>query len=40
MVERKQESGERPMSSLASKQGPRYRHIAGEEEPFETIAVE
>ena len=28
------------MSSLASKQGPRYRHIAGEEEPFETIAVE
>jgi taurine dioxygenase len=40
MVERKQESGERPMSSLAGKQGPRYRHIAGEEEPFETIAVE
>jgi len=28
------------MSSLAGKQGPRYRHIAGEEEPFETIAVE
>ena len=28
------------MSSLASKQGPRYRHVAGEEEPYETIAVE
>ena len=28
------------MSSLASKQGPRYRHLAGEEEPYETIAVE
>src|ERR1700730_17630385 len=28
------------MSSLASKQGPRYRHIAGEEEPYETIGVE
>src|SRR6188474_589321 len=28
------------MSSLASKQGPRYRHTAGEEEPYETIAVE
>ena len=25
------------MSSLASKQGPRYRHTAGEEEPYETI---
>src|SRR5664279_3186700 len=28
------------MSSLASKQGPRYRHTTGEEEPYETIAVE
>ena len=28
------------MSSLASKQGPRIRHITGEEEPYETIAVE
>src|SRR3954447_7917297 len=30
----------KPMSSLASKQGPRYRHTAGEEEPYETIGVE
>src|SRR5437763_740204 len=29
-----------PMNSLASKQGPRYRHTSGEEEPYETIAVE
>jgi taurine dioxygenase len=28
------------MSSLASKQGPRCRHPAGEGEPYETIAVE
>src|SRR3978361_953496 len=28
------------MSSLASKQGPRYRPRDGEEEPFETIGVE
>src|ERR1700726_5354811 len=28
------------MSSLASKQGPRYRHTADESEPFETIGVE
>ena len=28
------------MSSLSGKQGPRYRHTAGEEEPYETIAVE
>src|SRR5258707_7491756 len=28
------------MSSLASKQGPRYRHIADETEPYETIGVE
>src|ERR1041384_8145604 len=28
------------MSSLAGKQGPRYRHTAGEEEPYETISVE
>ena len=28
------------MSSLSSKQGPRYRHLAGETEPYETIGVE
>src|ERR1700740_346899 len=28
------------MSSLASKQGPRYRHAADGTEPYETIAVE
>ena len=28
------------MSSLSGKQGPRYRHVAGESEPYETIAVE
>ena len=28
------------MSSLSSKQGPRYRHVADEAEPFETIGVE
>ena len=28
------------MSSLSSKQGPRYRHTAGEDEPYETIGVE
>ena len=28
------------MSSLSGKQGPRYRHIAGESEPYETIGVE
>src|SRR5436190_23699763 len=28
------------MSSLASKQGPRYRHVADETEPYETIGVE
>src|ERR1700724_2336777 len=28
------------MSSLASKQGPRYRHAADSTEPYETIAVE
>jgi taurine dioxygenase len=28
------------MSSLAGKQGPRYRHIADDAEPYETIAVE
>jgi taurine dioxygenase len=28
------------MSSLASKQGPRYRHTADEEESYKTIAVE
>src|SRR6185369_3049731 len=32
--------GSAPMSSLSSKQGPRYRHIAGETEPYETIGVE
>ena len=28
------------MSSLSGKQGPRYRHVADESEPYETIAVE
>src|ERR1700735_4661281 len=28
------------MSSLSSKSGPRYRHVADEAEPYETIAVE
>src|SRR4030081_4001802 len=28
------------MSSLSSKQGPRYRPVAGETEPYETIGVE
>jgi hypothetical protein len=28
------------MSSLSGKQGPRYRHVASEAEPYETIAVE
>jgi taurine dioxygenase len=28
------------MSSLSGKHGPRYRHVAGEAEPYETIAVE
>ncbi len=28
------------MSSLSGKQGPRYRHAAGEAEPYETIGVE
>ena len=28
------------MSSLSGKQGPRYRHIAGHAEPYETIGVE
>src|SRR2546428_10034973 len=32
--------GDAPMSSLSGKQGPRYRHLAGEAEPYETIAVE
>src|SRR6187401_3660093 len=28
------------MSSLSSKQGPRYRHVAGETDAYETIGVE
>ena len=28
------------MSSLSGKQGPRYRHVAGESDPYETIGVE
>jgi len=28
------------MSSLSGKQGPRYRHLDGDTEPYETIAVE
>jgi hypothetical protein len=35
-----QKFAEDPMSSLASKQGPRYRHTADEAEPYETIGVE
>jgi taurine dioxygenase len=33
-------SPEEAMSSLSSKQGPRYRHIADDAEPYETIGVE
>src|SRR3954454_13433681 len=29
-----------PMSSLSGKQGPRYRHVTAESEPYETIGVE
>src|SRR5439155_17878393 len=32
--------GRTSMSSLSGKQGPRYRHSAGEAEPYETIGVE
>src|SRR6201999_4079707 len=32
--------GGRRMSSLASKQGPRYRHADGEAEPYEPIGVD
>src|SRR3981189_927795 len=32
--------GRTPMSSLSGKQGPRYRHTAGDTEPYETIGVE
>src|SRR5665213_3509360 len=35
-----QNSRRTPMSSLAGKQGPRYRHTSGDEEPYETIGVE
>src|SRR5437764_6096972 len=28
------------MSSLSGKQGPRYRHLAGDTEPYESIGVE
>jgi alpha-ketoglutarate-dependent taurine dioxygenase len=28
------------MSSLSGKQGPRYRHAAGDTEPYETIGIE
>ena len=28
------------MSSLAGKQGPRYRHVADEARPYQTIGVE
>src|SRR4249920_1182382 len=37
---RNQKSRRTPMSSLASKQGPRYRHTADSTEPYETIGVE
>src|ERR1700738_287573 len=40
MAGNQQATGGPAMSSLASKQGPRYRHIADETEPYETIAVE
>ena len=33
-------AGRNVMSSLSGKQGPRYRHVADESEPYETIAVE
>src|ERR1700688_4716280 len=32
--------GRTPMSSLASKQGPRYRHTADSTESYETIGVD
>src|SRR3984957_1805922 len=32
--------GRTPMSSLSSKQGPRYRHTVDSAEPYETIGVE
>ena len=28
------------MSSLSSKQGPRYRHIAGETEPYDAVILD
>ncbi len=28
------------MNSLSGKQGPRYKHLADESEPYETISVE
>src|SRR6185503_12703280 len=33
-------AGRNRMSSLSGKQGPRYRHVADESEPYETIGVE
>ncbi|MGH7082124.1 MAG: TauD/TfdA dioxygenase family protein [Acetobacteraceae bacterium] len=36
----KAQAGRYPMSSLSSKQGPRYKHRGGEREAYETIAVE
>src|SRR3984893_1847454 len=35
-----QKSRRTPMSSLASKQGPRYRHTSDNAEPYETIGIE
>src|SRR3981189_1930810 len=32
--------GRTPMSSLSGKQGPRYRHTAGDTDAYDTIAVE
>src|SRR5437764_8830160 len=32
--------GRPSMSSLSGKQGPRYRHLGGDTEPYETIGVE
>src|SRR3954465_3521972 len=40
MLTKQDRSGGTPMSSLAGKQGPRYRHATDDGAPYETIAVE
>src|SRR3954465_13989347 len=40
MLTKQDRSGGTPMSSLAGKQGPRYRHATDDGVPYETIAVE